>query len=202
MNRKGFTLIEFVLALGLAAILAGVLGGVLRGAVGTWRDMRETSRARQRAHALYGRLGRDLRNSLSLPGETFKGTAEQIIFNTLMEMSPTPESLETVPSIARVSYREDLTPAGIQLVLDQQRYSTGFDVEPLAQRVIIPADVKFSFAYWGGPDRQVLWEDVWIDTGTFPRAVKAELVFPSKKGPIRYESVFQNPLGVLPSWNK
>lgn len=202
MNRKGFTLIEFVLALAIAAVLAAVLGGVLRGAVSTWRDMRDTSRARQRAHALYDRLGRDLRNSLSIPGETFKGSSKEILFNTLVDVSATPGSLETVPSIARVSYREEQNSAGTQMVMDQQRYSTVPSVELLAQRVILPADVKFSFSYWGGPDSRILWEDVWIDTTTFPRAIKAELVFPSKKGPIRYESVFQIPSGVLPPWNK
>jgi prepilin-type N-terminal cleavage/methylation domain-containing protein len=202
MNRKGFTLIELIMALSLTAVLAAVLGGVLRGAVGTWRDMRDTSRARQRAHALYDRLGRDLRNSLSFPGETFKGSAGELMFNTLVEVVPTPDSLETSPAIARVSYREEPHHEGNLFVLDQQLYSTVPIIETPAQRVTIAADVKFSFAYGGGTEGQVVWEDVWIDTGAFPRGIKAELIFPSKKGPIRYESTFQIPLGVLPPWNR
>jgi hypothetical protein len=164
--------------------------------------MRATSRTRQRAHALYDRLGRDLRNSISFPGESFKGSAGELVFNTLTEVPRTPESIETVPCLARVSYREEPTPAGNQLVLDQQIYSTIPMVGARDQQVTIPVDVKFSFAYAGGPDGRVLWEDVWIDSGSIPRGIKAELVFPSKKGPIRYESNFQIPLGVFPPWNK
>ena len=201
-RSSGFTLIELVLARGLAAVLAAVLGGVLRGAVGTWRDMRETSRARQRAQALSDRLGRDLRNSLSFPGETFKGSSEELVFKTLVEVPSAADSIDTRPRVARVSYRRETSPDGNQLVLDQQIYSSVPLAETLNQQATIPADVKFSYAYSGGSENQVLWEDVWIDTGTFPRGVKAELTFPTKKGPLRYESAFQIPQGAFPPWEK
>ena len=200
--RGGFTLIELVLSLALAAVLAAVLGGVLRGAVGTWRDMRDTSRSRQRAQALYDRLGRDLRNSLSFPGETFKGSSEELVFKTVVEVPSAADSIETTPCIARVSYRRETTPDGNALVLDQQIYSTVPLAETLNQQTTIPADVKFSFAYSGDSEGQVLWEDVWIDTGTFPLGIKAELTFPNKKGPLRYESAFQIPQGAFPLWNR
>jgi prepilin-type N-terminal cleavage/methylation domain-containing protein len=201
-KSSGFTLIELVLSLALAAVLAAVLGGVLRGAVGTWRDMRDASRARQRAQALYDRLGRDLRNSLSFPGETFKGSSEELVFKTVVEVPSAADSIETSPLIARVSYRRLPTSAGNQLVLDQQIYSTVPLAETQIQQTTIPADVKFSFAYSGDSEGQVLWQDVWIDTVTLPRGIKAELTFPSKKGPLRYESAFQIPQGAFPQWNR
>lgn len=202
-SRSGFTLIELVLALALSAALAATLGGVLRGAVGTWRTLRETSRARQWAQTVFERLGRDLRNGLPFPGETFNGTSEELIFKTVVDVPQIQNSMETIPQVARVSYGRETTPDGIpQLVLSQKIYSSVPLSEASDQRVTVPADVKFSFAYGGGPDGQVLWEDVWIDTSTVPRGIKAELIFPDKKAPLRYESTFQVPTGAFPPWNK
>lgn len=202
-SSLGFTLIELVLALSLAAVLAAALGGVLRGAVGTWRDLRESSRARQRAQAVFERLGRDLRNSLPFPGETFKGSEGELVFKTVVDVPQTQTTLETFPRVARVSYGRETTPDGTpQLVLEQKVYSPVPLSETLDQRVTLPADVKFSFAYGGGPDGQVLWEDVWTDTTTVPRGIKAELFFPGKKGPMRYESAFQIPTGAFPPWKE
>ncbi|MBK8574576.1 MAG: prepilin-type N-terminal cleavage/methylation domain-containing protein [Elusimicrobia bacterium] len=123
-SSPGFTLIELVLALSLAAVLAAALGGVLRGAVGTWRDLKETSRARQRAQAVFERLGRDLRNSLSFPGETFMGSEGELVFKTVVDVPQTQNSMATIPRIARVSYGRETTPGwSPQLVLDQKVYS-------------------------------------------------------------------------------
>ncbi|MBL8024689.1 MAG: type II secretion system protein [Elusimicrobia bacterium] len=208
-RAPGFTLIELVLALGLTAILATTLGGVLRGAVGTWRDMRDSSRARQRAQALFNRLGEDLRNSISFPGESFIGTGGELVFKTVVDVAREPGSLETQPQIARVRYHQEFDevsdlslPGGPRVVREQKIYTTSIFSDARKTRVEIPATIHFAFAYAGGSVGEVLWEDVWIASDTVPGGVKASLVFQSKKGPLQYESGFRIPTGVFPPWNE
>lgn len=202
-NASGFTLIELVLALALSAVLATALGGVLRGAVGTWRTLRESARSRQRAQALFERMGQDLRNSLSFPGETFKGSAEEMIFKTVVDVPRAPGSTDTIPRVAKVVYRREVThsaPVLPQAVRDQLAYSPDPFGDKAESHVEIPADIKFAYAYGGGTDDQVRWENVWIDTDTVPRGVKATLIFPDKKGPALYEASFRIPTALFPPW--
>jgi len=99
-NQRGFTLVEILIALSIAAVLTVSLAGVLRGAVTTWRALRAQARMDQRARVVIDRMGRDLRNAVTVPGNPFQGEPDRLSFCTVRarygETSPEGTSLRVV----------------------------------------------------------------------------------------------------------
>ncbi|MBK6880590.1 MAG: prepilin-type N-terminal cleavage/methylation domain-containing protein [Elusimicrobia bacterium] len=90
---RGVTLIEMLVAMGVAAVLTVSLAGVLRGAVSAWRDLRRQARLDQRARVVLDRLGLDARNRLPFPAAP-EGKEEDrlVLFTTAVGPSPGTDS--------------------------------------------------------------------------------------------------------------
>jgi prepilin-type N-terminal cleavage/methylation domain-containing protein len=122
-HPRGVTLIEMLVALGIAALLAASLTGVLRGTVSVWRDMRRQSRLDQRARAVLDRLGTDLRNSLPFPGTPPEKTEDRLVLYTTAVGVPADATDRIETRFVRVTWRS--SGAGEESVLERTE-------EPLA----------------------------------------------------------------------
>ena len=95
-RSPGFTLLEFMLALGIFGAVAVSVAGALRAGVDVWRRADAVARRNQEARRVLEDFGRDLRNAISFPGETFEGTSDGVVLH-----------LEREGEIWRIEYRAD-----------------------------------------------------------------------------------------------
>ncbi len=195
MNRKGFTLLEMVMAVAILAAIAGIIAGALRlASTSTERGEDEVARM-ARLKAVIDIIDRVIRSAdptaIPLGDNTapyFRGERDRIRLLSLAPASPVPGR-------------------GFRLVCfsgGAGRAATGLavaDASPFRQdgagawegtdnaRILLPGADGLAFSYSPGPTPEGTWEwqETWDvkDAGRFPGAVRVEFTMPSESGPLK-----------------
>lgn len=106
MNRKGFTLIEVLLALFITAILITILSVVFNTGLRSYRQGKDLLEITRKAQLILGQMTRDLRSAMVQDGVIpFQGDGSSIFF-----MAPIAEvDDETKTDLAEVGYKWDIS---------------------------------------------------------------------------------------------
>ncbi len=99
MSRRGFTLLELLLALAAFSVAGVALAASLRTGYRAWSAGEAAGRAMQEARRNLEDLGAELRNSVDVPGRGFEGGSESLSFDT--------GEGGTLPGLARLTYGPD-----------------------------------------------------------------------------------------------
>ena len=195
MNRKGFTLLEMVVAVAILATIAGVIAGVIRlASTSTERGEREVARM-ARLKAGIDIVERVIRSAdpTAIPlgdraSPYFVGEPDRIRLLSLVPPSAAPG---TGFRLVCFSQAGGAPPAGLAVAdaspfrLEDADAWEGKD----KARILLPAADGLSFAYSAGPSPDGTWEwrATWDvrEAGRLPGAVRVEFTMPSEGGPLK-----------------
>ena len=212
MRRRGFTLLELMIAIALTALVLAMVGGILVSTMEADQKIRDTLQTEKAGYGCLSLIRRDLEAcySYALGATAFKGdrgsaaaTADQVAFVTATEGDPDPKT-GLRPKLQSVGYKLQADPtANGSGALQLLRYATPYTStqnDPLApgNYSLVASGIKsFKLSYLDPKDRQ--WhDDEWDQTDRVPLAVKVsiELMPPSQQQGSPSSSSF----GVNPSW--
>lgn len=207
-TRGGFTLIELFLALAIFATVATALAGTFHSGIQTWRRVEARSRQIQPVRVAFEMMAQDLRNALSFPEESFKGTRDSITFHTVRSER---RSLEgSVPQILKVTYqlapsrKISKAPAILQRI--EVRYNASLEERVETAREITSqlTDLEFQFAYTPPEEsNEPQWESEWQESEVFPMGIRLEMTLhpnDDEKQKETYSKTFFIPKGIWKIW--
>ncbi len=195
MNRRGFTLLEMVMAVAILGVIAGIVAAALRlASTSIERGEDETARM-ARLKATIDIVDRVIRSAdpTAIPvGDNttpyFRGERSRIRLLSLAPASPVPGS-----GFRLICFSEAAGPDAAGLAVS--------DASPFRQdgaeawegtekaRVLLPGADGLAFSYSPGPSADGTWEwqETWDfrDAGRFPAAVRIEFTMPSPDGPLK-----------------
>jgi prepilin-type N-terminal cleavage/methylation domain-containing protein len=170
-SRLGFTLLELLVAVALAAIVGGAVLAAFSGGLRVWERSDTYGRSEQMALFVMARMGRDIANAVAVGDDTFDGDRGQFSLLTQREVyaGPIPAPLEAVTYLpppdggGGVLRRAEAWPRG----------RGGVQEELMGE-----AGLRVAFAYatgmtMGEPSG---WLDQWRSETNLPHAVRIVLV--------------------------
>lgn len=164
MNKRGFVLIELLVASTLLSIAGAGLYGGLSQAVKIDTNIKNTSALYDPLKILWLRADKDLRNTLTLRDYKFVGKQDEMAFPILNESG----------QILRVHY---FVKQG-ELLRTEERLPEKFVKEPLKESVLLKNvdRIKFEYVYLDEEERLIL-KPIWIEEPYFgiPKAVRMEV---------------------------
>jgi len=175
MDRKGFTLVELVVAMALTAIIAGSLGAMVSSALVVWRRLARADRQALRPQLALERLRTDVRNSHRWTGLAFEGEPSRAAWPAPVDG---PAGAKTV---GRISYWLD---DDGRLCRGEERYAGLEQAGPPACQALATGIAAFDVTYYGrDPDRnEWAWLPRWPADGSLPAAVQATLTLRQPPG--------------------
>ena len=177
MRGRGFTLVEVLLAISIAAAVLVVVFGGLRVGLAAWQKGEARSARLDHARGVGVLLERALDGAFPYrftpdqahePRILFDGRADRLTFATLAPPFPAPVLI----AFAAVSVSTE----GTGLTLRQQVLPNRLALEQLAPTLVDPATRAVRFRYLG--EEPGAWQDEWDmrQEDTLPRAVEITLV--------------------------
>ena len=164
MNKRGFVLIELLVASTLLSIAGAGLYGGLSQAVKIDTNIKNTSALYDPIKILWLRADKDLRNTLTLRDYKFVGKQDEMAFPILNESG----------QILRVHY---FVKQG-ELLRTEEKLPEKFVKEPLKESVLLKNvdRIKFEYVYLDEEERLIL-KPIWIEEPYFgiPKAVRVEV---------------------------
>ena len=195
MNRKGFTLLEMVVAVAILAVIAGIVAGVIRlAATSTERGEQEVARmARLKSGIdIIERVIRSADPTAIPSGDKaspyFLGEPDRIRLLSLASASTVPGTGFRLICFSQAGG----TPAAGLAVADASPFRLeGADAWEGTDksRILLPGADGLSFTYSPGPSQDGTWEwqETWDfkEAGRLPGAVRIEFTMPSESGPLK-----------------
>jgi len=171
VSRKGFTLLEALIAILITSIIAAGILTALRGGIAAYRKLSRSSIEINEARMTFTLIEKELRNMLSYSKVPFLGNATQFSFPALVTKFEGSQTTQ-VPVAVTYEYREQtLFRREIPLrdFLATSRESS---------KKIIPSLKKFSveYAYRGSKSPDVFWRDSWEKESGLPKGLRITLV--------------------------
>jgi len=203
--RRGFTLLELVIALTVLAMIAGSVAAGIRLAVGSIERGEAVTRDAARLRAVVEIFERALMSADPLPipvGDNttayFAGEEKSIRFLTAGAPSAVHGGGSCLISFFE---REGGEGSGIAVATAspfRDGGAEGWDGTEKA-RILVPGGGELAFSYSGGPTEEGAWE--WVsawdlkETGRLPAAVRVEFSVPSPSGSRKTAVVVPVPVG-------
>jgi hypothetical protein len=164
MSRKGFILIEVLIAAGLIAIVGGSLYMGFMQAVKIDKTIREVSALNNPFKLFWMEAGKDLRNTVSLREEKFIGSQDEITFPVL----------KSPYQLLRVHY---VVKDG-KLIRSEENLPEKFVKDNPGQKILINdiECIRFQYAYLD-EEEQLVYQTFWTEEPYFgiPRAIKIDI---------------------------
>lgn len=194
MSRRGFTLLEMVVAITILAAIAGIVAGAIRMASAAIERGEDEVARMARLAAGIDILERVIRSADPTPvplgnadGPYFRGEPGRIRLLSLSPASPVPGR-----GFRLVCFSGAAGPSAAGLaVADASPFrSDGADAWEGTEgaRLLLPGAEGLTFSYSPGPSPEGRWDwrPAWDsrETGSFPAAVRVEFTMPSPGGPV------------------
>ena len=203
MNRKGFTLLEMVVAVTILAAIAGILAASIRLAAASI-ERGETQVAKMgRLKAVIDVLERAIRSTDPTPipaGDNaapyFRGEGNRLRFLSLAPASPVPGRGFRLFCLFQASGANG---EGLAVADASPFRAGGADAWEGTQgsRLLLAGATAVRFSYSEGPSPNGSWEwrDDWDsrESGRLPRGVRVEFSSPSEEGPLKTSLVVPIP---------
>ena len=173
ISRAAFTLLELLVAIGIAAVLAGAILATIAGAIRVWERSRYVNDPSAEAALCLEKIEQELRNGFAFYGVAFEGAADRLQFPILMRASGQNASVPI--RVGTVRYYRD----GASRSLKREAWVyPGKGPGPAgAEKMISSLDkLKLSY-YYASPEagKGFGLADTWQDRNDWPLGVKIEL---------------------------
>ncbi len=164
-NRRGFTLVEIIVAVTIFSIIALGIGSSFVSGLKIWDRARNTDLTRVDFLLTFEKVSRDIRQSVNVPLIGFEGTTSEFSFPVLAD-----------DSIVKVTYRFD--PSEKTLI---RRRALLKDVADKCEEgsfeekdMLVLEELAFSYFYYDSDKKVYKWseQDGWIKSQGIPIAVK------------------------------
>lgn len=173
-NRKSFTLIELLMAIGMIAVISLAIYNVFDSGAKIWQRLYKSAGAED-LNIFLDKLAGDLRNSFYFPGINFLGTENSIEFATYVK---SPQMDRTTVGKAVYSYNGDAGIVKLQKLDYAQIYGNEGSLDTNAAKNEIIRGIKalkFEYYFYDPATRQYGWAQQWVNDKELPLAVRVEL---------------------------
>ncbi|MBI4430409.1 MAG: prepilin-type N-terminal cleavage/methylation domain-containing protein [Candidatus Omnitrophica bacterium] len=181
-SRRGFTLIEILMAASLAAVVGMAIYSSLASGINMMRKVVETSRDEDAAIFLE-KFERDLENSFHYQEIPFQGESESLSFAGIIQTDP---GLGGEQGIGRITYYHDSSEKTIVRRQDNVHQLFEDREGNLASALDNISSLQFEYFGYEQTESQYKWNREWDPVarkGTVPIAVRAEFQVHGEGGP-------------------
>ncbi|HDH51631.1 MAG TPA: prepilin-type N-terminal cleavage/methylation domain-containing protein [Nitrospirae bacterium] len=172
-GKKGFTLLELILAITLFSLVALIIGAGFRLGIKAWEKGDAETFETQKLRALSGLISQSIKSAypykMEIDGEEtvlFEGDEHSIIFATAL-VDPSFGGFKWV----MLSYSEGALRFADGVLPDKEFR----DADPEDEEVIDPDTEEIRFEYLAGPDDE--WEESWEFGDKLPVAVRVKIAY-------------------------
>jgi general secretion pathway protein J len=187
--RRGFTLIEMMVAVALMAMVLSMVGGILLSVINTREKVQDSLDSDKAGYGLLATIRRDLTGvyAYALGGPAFRGTneeedgrpADRIDFVTTADVADSSDGIK--PRLVEVGYRIQRETEGQRLIL--YRRASGFEGDPLkgggSYTGLYVGVHSLDIQYFDDEDKD--WKEEWAHAKRLPVAVKIVLELSPKE---------------------
>lgn len=169
MNRKGFTLVEILIAAALVPFVAMALYSNFSAGARLWNALRQSLPADQ-ADLFFYKASADFDNAFKSSAIAFEGGPSKVSFASFSTLDP---ALGGTDGITRVSYSLDRR--GVTVLRLTQDVSDIFRSKTGAEQAVLADARSFRIEYLGEDvlTHRFVWTDEWRrDDGSLPAAVR------------------------------
>lgn len=178
-SRSGFTLVEFLLAMGLSAVILSSVYSMLYAASRNWKNMKQRTQLYQSGRAMLESLENDLENAVPLSLVPFSGDPAALNFAAVLTL-PAATGEEGIPdrkALGRVSYswdeRSGILQRNWEALLPEAVSFSQKGRQAFSAQV---GDFSITYAYQDALRSPTSWEPSWSHGGGLPEGVKVRLV--------------------------
>lgn len=161
---RGFTLVEFILALGLSSAVMGALYSMVFGAARAWKANRRDAENFQTVRVALQRIEEDLQDAVPFGISPFAGSAQEISFIGKVELRGAGGSASR-KALARIRYRWDQDQnGGFFLAREWKAFVPENGPWIVEGEEAFPdsiSGVSFAYAYRKGNSFETVWMDSW-----------------------------------------
>ena len=185
--KKGFVLIELLIAASLSLIIAISVFSVFANGLNIWKKSIDYNLYETKTHIALKKFSRDLHNAVMFSAISFEGKEEEISFPSVFDNNIVRTTYFFDKATNTLSFYRESYPDLLQY--DKQRRPS-----LLVSNVV---SVKFNYSYLDESKKSYIWNNVWdMDgIGAFPHAVRIELMCKSKsKGEMIFHKIILIPI--------
>jgi prepilin-type N-terminal cleavage/methylation domain-containing protein len=177
---KGFTLIEILIALAIAATILAVIYGSYASSVTIMEDARERVELYKEARLILRMISNEVRSVFVSPNNEkfrFEGEEAEIHFSTASGGLPFDLRLTC---IREISYYLEPAPVGENFLIRREQWPVDDDIRQGGDTIVLLKGLKsLVFSYYGDEEEQENWD--WEEEeGRLPVAVRVVITFQDK----------------------